>query len=138
MAAFEALSLADRELLQAAERYRTHAHAPISNYHVGAAVRDAEGRLFGGCNVEHIVLSLSCCAERVAVHSALAEGARRFVAVAVFTESSPPAAPCGSCRQVLHTWGVSHVVLGNPAGETVVCSLDELLPRAFSLAGPLR
>jgi cytidine deaminase len=128
---------ADRSLLEVARRYQGRAHAPLSNYRVGAALRGADGRVFGGCNVEHIVMSLSCCAERVAVFTGIAEGSSRFTDVAVFTDSSPPAAPCGSCRQALHGFGVERVVMGNPRGEISVCTLRELLPRAFDLEGPV-
>ena len=131
------LTVEDIDLLAVARQYSERAYAPISNYRVGGAVRSAEGRIYGGCNVEHIVLSLSCCAERVAVFGGLADGARTFREVAVFTRSSPPAAPCGPCRQVLHGFGVKRVVMGNDRGEALVCSLAELLPMAFDLEGPV-
>jgi len=127
----------DSELLRVARDYRERAWAPISNYRVGAALLGDDGKVYGGCNVEHIILGLSCCAERVAIQSAIAEGARGFSAVAVVTVSSPPAAPCGSCRQMLHTWGIERVLMGNLDGEVEVMTMAELLPRAFNLKAPL-
>lgn len=127
----------DQRLLDCAATLRTRAHAPISNYQVGAALLAEDGTVIGGCNVEHIVLGLSCCAEQVAIHTAVAQGITRFSTVAVMTASSPPAAPCGSCRQVLHSWGVERVIMGNTAGEVVVVTLSELLPYAFDLKEPL-
>jgi cytidine deaminase len=127
----------DSALVDVAARYRERAWAPISNYKVGAALLGDDGKVYGGCNVEHIILGLSCCAERVAIQSAVAEGVRGFSAVAVFTASSPPAAPCGVCRQMLHTWGVQRVIMANTTGEREVASMAELLPRAFDLKGPL-
>lgn len=137
----ETLSDVDRELLEAAEVYRERAHAPISNYQVGAALlgeTDDGPAIFGGCNFEHIVLGLSCCAEQVALHTAIAEGVRKFTTVAVFTTSSPPAAPCGSCRQALSAWGVERVVMGNDKGEVVIVPFSALLPYAFDLKGPVQ
>jgi cytidine deaminase len=126
------------KLLDVARQYQGRAWAPISNYRVGAALLTRDGAVIGGANVEHIVLSLSCCAERIALQTAISEGHREFSAVAVFTDSSPPAAPCGSCRQMLHTWNVQRIIMGNSGGETVEITIDELLPLAFQLKVPLR
>jgi cytidine deaminase len=131
------LTEADRELVAAARAARAHSHAPISNYRVGAALRTAHGEVFTGCNVEDILLNLSCCAERVALVKAISEGHRAFEAVAVITDGRPVAAPCGCCRQQLHTWGVERVVVANVQGDVEVVSLSELLPRSFELRGPV-
>lgn len=131
----------DLALLAVAKDYASRAYAPISHYYVGAALRcktAAGEQMIGGCNVEHIVLSLSSCAERVAIFTAIAQGAREFDTVAVYTHSSPPAAPCGSCRQMLHTWKISRVVMGNDRGEVRVVTMDDLLPYAFDLEGPVK
>lgn len=122
---------ADQELFEAARAAFAHAHAPLSGYHVGAALRTPLGRIVSGCNVEDLILSNSTCAERVAIFKGVSEGERAFEAVAVYTLSEPPAAPCGCCRQALHSWGVKRVILGNEQGIGVVVDLAELLPRAF-------
>lgn len=44
---------------------------------------------------------MGTCAERVAFGKAVTEGHRKFRAVAVSTDISPPASPCGMCRQLL-------------------------------------
>ena len=130
------LSSADLALLDTARAAREHAYAPISRYKVGAAVRTASGQVIPGANVEHIVLGETSCAEKVAVYAAVAAGHRRFDTVAVFTESSPPASPCGSCRQVLFHWGFKRAILANEAGEVLDLTLSELLPHAFTLRDP--
>jgi cytidine deaminase len=89
------------ELLAAARVARRSAYAPFSGYPVGAAVRAEDGRIFAGCNVENRSFGLALCAERAAVAAAVAAGERRFTAVAVVTDSDPPAAPCGLCRETL-------------------------------------
>ena len=121
----------DAALIAAATAARVHAWAPMSDYRVGAAVRCEDGTVVGGCNVEHVVLPLTCCAEQVAIHTAVAMGQRAMTEVAVVTGSSPPASPCGACRQVLAAWGVSRVILANDQGEVVITTLGELLPLAF-------
>ncbi|MBA0087166.1 MAG: cytidine deaminase, partial [Acidobacteria bacterium Pan2503] len=40
-------------LISAAKQARENAHAPFSNFRVGAALRATSGRIFGGCNVEN-------------------------------------------------------------------------------------
>jgi cytidine deaminase len=121
-------------LVEAAIRVQDRAYAPYSKFRVGAAVRVADGRVFEGCNVENASYGLSICAERVAIASAVAGGARDIVALAVCTDAHEPAPPCGACRQVIAEFaGDAPIVLANPRGARVVTSLAELLPRAFRL-----
>ncbi|MGC1202724.1 MAG: cytidine deaminase, partial [Candidatus Acidiferrales bacterium] len=54
-------------LITAAKQARENAHAPISNFRVGAALRAQSGRVITGCNVENATLGLTCCAERTAI-----------------------------------------------------------------------
>lgn len=123
----------DAELLASARDARERAHAPITRYRVGAALRCPDGTIVLGCNVENIVLPESLCAEKVALVKAVSDGHTAFDAVAVFTDDDPPASPCGSCRQMLHTWGVRRVIIGNVGGDVRVYELSDLLPHAFTL-----
>lgn len=123
----------DLELLDCARRARERAYAPVSSYRVGAALRCPDGVIVEGCNVEHVVLGETVCAEKVAIVKAVSDGRTRFDAVAVCTDDTPPATPCGSCRQMLHAWGVQRVVVGNLRGEVAVFELSYLLPNAFTL-----
>ena len=116
-------------LVAAAWQVREHAYAPYSNFAVGAALLAADGRIFTGCNVENISYGLTNCAERVAIGTAVAAGARKFVALAVVADTEVPVSPCGACRQVLAEFGVSRVILSNRR-ERLEFSLEELLPRA--------
>jgi cytidine deaminase len=119
-------------LCEAALAARNHAHAPYSNFLVGAALEAEDGTVYTGCNIENASYGLTMCAERVALFKAISEGARRFrrIAVAADTETLTP--PCGSCRQLL--WEFcrdTEVILVNPRGRTEVCRVNDLLPRAF-------
>jgi cytidine deaminase len=120
------------ELVAAAVSVRRHAHAPYSHFAVGAAVLDSVGRTHAGCNVENASYGLAVCAERHAVGAAVAAGAEDIVAVAVVTDVSPPASPCGACRQVLAEFGRCPVILANLQGERIVTSVADLLPNAFT------
>lgn len=120
------------DLIHAAAAVRLHAFAPYSRFRVGAAVRGASGRIHTGCNVESASFGLTCCAERVAVFKAVSEGEREIVAVAVVTDVSPPAAPCGACRQVLYEFGkAATVARANLAGEVIETTVAQLLPDGF-------
>ena len=116
-------------LFQAAWNARQNAYAPYSSFAVGAALLAADGRIFTGCNVENLSYGLTCCAERVAVGSAVAAGAREFVAMAVVADTQTPISPCGACRQVMTEFSVPTVILANRE-QQLELSLTELLPRA--------
>ena len=119
-------------LLEAALGARQHAHAPYSNFKVGAALEDSEGRIHTGCNVENSTYGLTMCAERVAVFKAMSEGVRQFrrIAIAADTETLTP--PCGACRQILWEFcGDIEVTLVNPRGLSETLRMKDLFPRAF-------
>ena len=121
--------ISDEELIEAAWRARENAHAPYSNFRVGAALLTHDGRIFVGCNVENLSYGLTQCAERVAIGAAVVQGVREFSKVVVVADTQTPISPCGACRQVLAEFGVPVVVLAN-LKERIEFSLEELLPRA--------
>ncbi len=112
---------------------RERAYVPYSNYKVGAAIlTDLE--IFGGCNVENASFGLCNCAERTAIFSAIAAGAKKILAVAVATEDG--GSPCGACRQVIAEFAedTCPVLLLGSTGDIIhTTTLGELLPRAFRL-----
>jgi cytidine deaminase len=119
-------------LQERARLVATAAYAPYSRFHVGAALLAEDGRIFCGCNVENASFGLTVCAERNAVFAAVASGAKRFSALVVVTSSALPVTPCGACRQVLYEFGPSFPVrCYGQAGDELITSCEELLPRAF-------
>lgn len=123
------------ELEAAARAVRTRAYAPYSNFQVGAALLDGQGRIHVGCNVENVAYGPTNCAERTALFRAIADGCepRSFRALAVIGETSEPIAPCGTCRQVMAELCAPHmpVLLMNVKGERTMTTVAELLPGAF-------
>ncbi len=115
---------------------RERAYAPYSGYAVGAAVLTDAG-IFYGCNVENASYGLCNCAERTAVFTAVAQGAREVQLVAVATDDG--GSPCGACRQVLSEFrpkdGSAMMVLLLDRDGAIVAetTIDALLPRAFVL-----
>ena len=126
------------KLVQAALDARQNAYAPYSNYHVGAALLTAEGKIYQGCNVENASYGATNCAERTAFFKAISEGERKFSAIAIaggLKGQAPTgyAYPCGICRQVMQEFGGSDfviIVAKNPE-EYKEFRLAELLPFGF-------
>ncbi len=119
-------------LILAAKQARENAHAPFSDFRVGAAVRANSGRVYTGCNIENASYGLTCCAERVAIFKALSEGERGFEAIAVVTETDNLTPPCGACRQIIWEFcGEVPVILANLKGKIERESAGKLLPRPF-------
>lgn len=119
-------------LVRAAEAARRHAHAPYSRYQVGAAVETEDGTVYAGCNVENASFGLTICAERAAVCAAVAAGARKIRRAVVITDSDPPGAPCGACRQVLAEFGLDMEVTAIGPARRMQWILRDLLPDAFT------
>ena len=118
-----------KELIAAASSARKLAYAPYSGFQVGAALATRAGQIFTGCNVENVSLGLTICAERAAIATAVAQGIRDFVAIAVVTGGKKPAIPCGACRQVLAEFSPSiRIVSATIDGEMQEYDLAELLP----------
>jgi cytidine deaminase len=119
-------------LVSAALAVRENAHAPFSNFKVGAAVEDGSGRIHTGCNVENATYGLSVCAERIAIFKAVSEGGKGFRRVAVVADTETLTPPCGACRQILWEFcGDVEIVLTNLSGKTETMRLGDLFPRPF-------
>jgi cytidine deaminase len=82
--------------------------------------------------VENAAYSPGVCAERNAVGAMVSAGEQRLVAVAVFTPTQQPTAPCGVCRQVLFEFSRDAKVVCGCAQELCLSTtLETLLPAAF-------
>src|SRR5438874_6692004 len=127
-------AISNRDLIRAAANARQRAVAPYSRFKVGAALLTKSGKVITGANVESASYGLTCCAERVALFSALTAGERDFVAVAVVARAPGGPMPCGACRQLLAEYASDAVgwVADSRAMRTIrEFSVDELLPGAF-------
>jgi len=117
-------------------RARKNAYAPYSRFKVGAALLTEEGDLFSGCNVENAAYGLCLCAERNAMTSAVAAGKRDFIAMAVATNASPPAPPCGQCLQFMAEFCLDlPILLVNTKKEGERVKLSRLMAKPFRWKG---
>ncbi|HSU55304.1 MAG TPA: cytidine deaminase [Candidatus Dormibacteraeota bacterium] len=121
-------------LVQAASRARQKAVAPYSTFKVGAALLTTNGEIITGANVESASYGLTCCAERVALFTALTSGRKHFKAVAVVARAPGGPMPCGACRQLLAEYATdAEVFVADSKSLRTIRSFTvrELLPEAF-------
>ncbi|MEX0350341.1 MAG: cytidine deaminase [Paracoccaceae bacterium] len=120
-------------LKESALAVRENAHAPYSNFKVGAAIRSASGQVYSGCNVENIAYPEGTCAEAGAIAAMVAAGETRLTEVYVVAGSPAPVPPCGGCRQKLSEFGAPDVVvtMATVDGAEQVMTIGDLLPGAF-------
>lgn len=119
----------------AAKKTRERAYAPYSKFKVGAAIkyRDSD-QIFTGHNIENVSFPAGCCAEPIAIYSAITElGRGDFEFMVVVADTKTPTAPCGICRQVLaeHVAKDFPIYLANLEGIVAKHKLSELLPHSF-------
>jgi cytidine deaminase len=123
-------------LLRLARTVMKNAHAPYSNFRVGAAFITDKGRIFSGCNVENASYGMTNCAERTAIFTAVAELGPQFEikAIAVVNDKGVPCSPCGACRQVIYEFGPDAIVFFKAKdGTEKQAHITELLPEGFRL-----
>lgn len=90
------------KMLQIAKECAANAYAPYSKCYVGACVEAEDGTLFGGCNVENLVLSPTICAEVTAIGAMITAGKKRIKSILVLGPAGGILfAPCGRCRQMI-------------------------------------
>lgn len=124
----------EHDLIETARAVRENAHAPYSNFKVGAAMRTLSGAVFAGCNVENVAYPEGTCAEAGAIAAMAAAGEYAIVEVAVIADSPTPVPPCGGCRQKLREFAVNgdvKVTMATTDGATLTMTVSELLPGAF-------
>ena len=125
------------QLIEQARDVTKHAYAPYSTYHVGAALLFQDGSVIRGVNIENAAYSVTNCAERSAIFSAISQGKnmQEVVAVAVVADGVRIGSPCGVCRQAMAEFFApgTPVFLSLMSGnDFITTSVAELLPFAFT------
>ena len=124
-------------LVERAIESANNAYSPYSGFRVGAAVLCSDGSIYTGCNIENSSYSATVCAERVALFSAVNDGKRGFLSVAVAggreVVGDEVCPPCGVCLQALSEFfSPESVVLLACNGGYKEYKFKELLPLGFS------
>jgi cytidine deaminase len=140
-ASWGALPAEDKELLELAVKAARNAYAPYSKLKVGAAIRMESGEIIPGSNQENASFPAGTCAERTALHAAMAvlpKGVVESIAIVVpQVKGSRPVTPCGICRQALveqehRQNGPIRLLMGVVKGPVIeTFSAETLLPLSF-------
>ncbi len=122
-----------QQLFDEATRIRLCAHAPYSQFQVGAAAWCSDGTILNGCNVENATYGLTVCAERHVMARAVAEK-KTVIALAIVTGAEKATPPCGACRQVLAEFlePTTDIRSRCLSGDEAHYTLEALLPFAFT------
>lgn len=123
-----------KELVSLATEACKGAYNPYSKFAVGAAVKTASGQIYKGMNIENASYSATCCAERVAIFTAIAQGEREFTHIAIVGDTQKPISPCGVCRQVMSEFfsEETKIYMANLQGDIKETSMKEILPFSFT------
>ena len=119
-------------LVLEARRAAEKAYAPYSNFHVGAALINEDGKIFTGVNVENASFGLTVCAERNAICSSVSNANRTIEALVLYTPTDTPTTPCGACRQVIKEFSQDTLIISVcDSDNRLVRTIAELLPSSF-------
>ncbi len=135
----EDLSEVENKLYEKAYDVRENAYAPYSGFKVGAALVTDTGKIFSGCNVESVDLTLTTHAEMNAIDSMIAAGEKKIQEIVIVMVSEVGyGMPCGLCRQKILEFAVQGtVIIGINLKEDGSLlninktSIEEVLPFAF-------
>jgi cytidine deaminase len=131
------------QLLIEAKKALVNAHAPYSQFNVGAAVLLDSGKIIWGSNQENMAYPSGLCAERVAFFTVGAQHPNeKILAVAITVKAhlfhvEQPLAPCGACRQAMLEFELKQehpiqlVLQGETGSIAVIESVKSLLPLYF-------
>ena len=120
-------------LLTAATAAMKNAHAPYSQFYVGAAVVDADGDIHVGCNVENAAYPEGLCAEAAAIAAMVTAGKKKIQQICIVSQAGKQVPPCGGCRQKIYEFADQETVIFvcDPDGVQQQFLLAELLPHSF-------
>lgn len=121
-------------LIEISKQAIQNSYSPFSAFKVGTALLTKSGKIYSGCNIEVVSLSLTLCAERVAFAKAISEGEKEFVAIAISTNRNRIFYPCGACLQFMTEFSENlKIILSKSKKYYEVYNLKKLLPKKFSL-----
>jgi cytidine deaminase len=127
------LTAEHKMLLALALKAQKNAHAPYSNFKVGAAIIDENSQLHASCNVENAAYPLGQCAEAGAISAMVASGSKQIKQILITSPNDEFCPPCGGCRQKIAEFAdkQTEVHLATQSGDIKTVKFTELLPLAF-------
>ena len=82
-----------KELIKLAIENKKNSYSPYSNFRVSSVVLTKKGNIYKGVNIENAAYSVTLCAERSALSSAISAGDREIDTI-VITGDSTMTYPC--------------------------------------------
>ncbi len=134
----------ERKLVEKAKAILENAHAPYSDFLVGAALLMENGEIFASNNQENVSFPVGVCAERSVLsyaHGNFPEIRPVKIAIAARRGADSQFAavtPCGMCRQTINEYENKfgqpiEIFMLNPNGEVLKASgIEQLLPFRFN------
>jgi cytidine deaminase len=129
-----------QKLILEAQRARTFAYAPYSEFHVGCALLTKDGKIYSGANFENAAYGNTICAERSAIAKTVASINRgislqknKDIIAAAIVIRGGGGSPCGNCRQALNEFNPNMLIIMSDidAQNIIEKDLSELLPMGF-------
>ena len=118
-----------KEMARIAWKYRENAYV-LGYTKVGATVMSSDGKIYGGCNVEHRFRSHDVHAEVNAITSMVASGRIELIAIVIVTERMS-FTPCGACMDWIYQFGGPSCIVAiqcKPGGKIRKFRAKDLMP----------
>jgi cytidine deaminase len=140
----EEWNVEDRKLIELAEDSLKHAHAPYSDFLVGASLLLENGKVFAANNQENVSFPVGICAERAVLSYAMGNFPNSkplkiaIVAKRRNEKGVATVTPCGLCRQTINEYEVKfkspiEIMMLSPDGNMLVAKgIEHLLPFRFN------
>lgn len=109
-------------------------YSKYSKFSVSSILITKSGKEYYGVNVENASYSLTICAERNAIFSAVTSGEKDFKRIYVYANSDKLPFPCGACLQVMSEFvddDFKIILVSNK--EKKEFKFYELFPKRFKL-----
>lgn len=121
------------KMFRKAKKAQKNAYVPYSEFPLGAAVLTEDGSIYTGANIENASFSLTNCAERSAIFTAISQGQKKIEALLIVSSTKKPVSPCGACRQVIQEFadGEIEIIMMTTEAEELIMTNNELLPGHF-------
>lgn len=122
-----------KELIKLAIENKENSYSPYSKFRVSSLVLTKKGNIYKGVNIENAAYSVTLCAERSALSSAISEGDREIDTI-VITGDSSYTFPCGVCRQFMAEFldKDSKIIIANREDDYKTYTMEDILPYNFS------
>lgn len=122
-----------KDLIKLAIENKKNSYSPYSNFRVSSVVLTKTGNIYKGVNIENAAYSVTLCAERSALSSAISAGDKEIDTI-IITGDSTMTYPCGVCRQFMAEFldADSKIVIANSINNYKIYGLDDILPYNFS------